>query len=115
MGPKRTIVNNKPASTGSIVHGEGIKETVFKPIALGSDPLDAKVKKSGRYKCPRCFGPFCSLECQKVHKEVRKVVEPRLVMMPFAGWDGQLLCRVFLNMLGQQPPSFFSLLPLASI
>ncbi|CAL1155681.1 unnamed protein product [Cladocopium goreaui] len=26
--------------------------------------------KWARYKCPRCLGPFCSLECQKAHKEV---------------------------------------------
>eukprot|EP00438_Fugacium_kawagutii_P018689 Skav217894 [mRNA] locus=scaffold67:401119:401535:+ [translate_table: standard] len=26
--------------------------------------------KWARYKCPRCSGPFCSLECQKAHSEV---------------------------------------------
>lgn len=26
--------------------------------------------KWARYKCPRCLGPFCSLECQKAHSEV---------------------------------------------
>ena len=29
----------------------------------------------GRYKCPRCLGPFCSLECQKAHKEVHSVAD----------------------------------------
>ena len=29
----------------------------------------------GRYKCPRCLGPFCSLECQKAHKEVHSLAD----------------------------------------